>query len=355
MIQKIQILMMDVIGNRNISESLMKRLDDMTEKFHVLEKRQRKSEEENSRLNEELKILRSTIGVTKNLTGYNALHLNETDIPFLKKQISSLHKENHQLTQENTEIKAELEVFIRKYVTEQIKEVDLESLKNQTLFLKQIYEGLSHENERMQKTLLQMNKTINEDRNANDLYARILTAEGNLMTFSAFVNRTMERILQDQNNATQKLMSISAQLSERLLSPPTINSIAFYSYMSQKTPTISVQYSLRFDVVKTNVGNGYHSATGVFIVPETGIYVFTWTIRVLGDNYHSTQLMVNTDVLGVIHVNAGGGGNLGGTGTVVAHVNAGDDIFVRTHASFNKGVIYSDGGGRSSFAGWKLF
>jgi hypothetical protein len=50
--------------------------------------------------------------------------------------------------------------------------------------------------------------------------------------------------------------------------------------MSITTPTISEQHLLRFDVVKTNQGNGYHPNTGVFMVPETGIYVFTWTIRV---------------------------------------------------------------------------
>lgn len=49
--------------------------------------------------------------------------------------------------------------------------------------------------------------------------------------------------------------------------------------MSKSTPSISIQYPLAFDIVKTNNGNGYHASTGVFIAPETGIYVFTWTIR----------------------------------------------------------------------------
>lgn len=45
--------------------------------------------------------------------------------------------------------------------------------------------------------------------------------------------------------------------------------------MSKSTPSISIQYPLAFDIVKTNNGNGYHASTGVFIAPETGIYVFT--------------------------------------------------------------------------------
>lgn len=37
--------------------------------------------------------------------------------------------------------------------------------------------------------------------------------------------------------------------------------------MSKSTPSISIQYPLAFDIVKTNNGNGYHASTGVFIAP----------------------------------------------------------------------------------------
>jgi hypothetical protein len=137
--------------------------------------------------------------------------------------------------------------------------------------------------------------------------------------------------------------------------PPTTSAIAFYAYMTKDTPTITIRHSLTFDVVKTNLGNGYHPATGVFIAPESGVYVFTWSIRENGNDYHPTELMVNTDVLGVLFVNADGGSSTG-TGVVVTHVNAGDDVFIRT--SFfgpnNAGGVGSNDAGRSSFAGWKL-
>jgi hypothetical protein len=124
--------------------------------------------------------------------------------------------------------------------------------------------------------------------------------------------------------------------------------------MSKNTPTISRQYLLRFDVVKTNQGNGYHPNTGVFMVPETGIYVFTWTIRVYGTYRHSTELVVITKSMGIVHLNAGGSWDDSVTGIVVVHANSGDDVFLRTLANANAGQIASDRGGRSSFAGWKL-
>lgn len=44
-----------------------------------------------------------------------------------------------------------------------------------------------------------------------------------------------------------------------------------------------------------------------------------------------------------------------GTGTVVAHVNQGDDVYIKTHSSHHGGGgILSEGVGRSSFSGWKL-
>jgi hypothetical protein len=126
--------------------------------------------------------------------------------------------------------------------------------------------------------------------------------------------------------------------------------------MSHSTQTIGVLRTLNFDVAKTNFGNGYHPAKGVFIAPESGVYVFTWSIRQGGSNYHSTNFMVNADVLGSLYTNADGASSTG-TGVVVTYVDAGDDVFIRTNgfAPDNVGVIDTNGAGRSSFAGWKLF
>lgn len=124
--------------------------------------------------------------------------------------------------------------------------------------------------------------------------------------------------------------------------------------MSKNTPSITLQHPLRFDVVKTNQGNAYHPSTGVFMVPQTGMYVFTWTVRIDGANYHSTELVVNTESMGIVHLNTGGTTAGEVTGIVVVHVDNGDDVFVRTYGNFNGGCVLSDHAGRSSFAGWKL-
>lgn len=58
----------------------------------------------------------------------------------------------------------------------------------------------------------------------------------------------------------------------------------------------------------------------MFIAPETGVYVFTWTMREASDCTHSTQLMVNTTEIGIIRLQSVTGGDFVGTGVVVTHM-----------------------------------
>lgn len=73
-----------------------------------------------------------------------------------------------------------------------------------------------------------------------------------------------------------------------------------------------------------------------------------------GACYHSLYLMVNTAEIRIIHMDSISGSSFVGTGAVVTHINAGDDVYVRTHVSWNDCHRVSDKAGRSSFAGWKL-
>lgn len=147
--------------------------------------------------------------------------------------------------------------------------------------------------------------------------------------------------------------------TERLLIQPsqiTPTTVAFYAQKSSNIPASEATANrvLVFDIVKTNLGNGYHPSTGVFMVPESGIYVFSWSFRNGLDDYHSTELMVNTGQEGIILIDSADGSYITGTGIAVIHVNKGDDVYVRIGSVGNRGPIYSDARGRCSFTGWKL-
>lgn len=140
-----------------------------------------------------------------------------------------------------------------------------------------------------------------------------------------------------------------------LLQPANVpvESVAFYAYFSSTIPASSVYHILAFDKVITNVGNAYHPHSGSFIAPRSGLYVFTWTIRINGERYHKTELLVNNNVVNSIYLDPVNHIDGCVTGTVVVHVNQGDDALVRTGVP-SHGEIISDTRGRSSFAGWLL-
>lgn len=90
-----------------------------------------------------------------------------------------------------------------------------------------------------------------------------------------------------------------------------------------------------------------------FIAPRSGLYVFTWRIRLWGHRYHNTKLLVDNNVVHVTYFNPASVVDGSVTGIVV-HVDEGDGVLVRTGSQLNVGDIGNDFNGRSSFADWIL-
>lgn len=132
------------------------------------------------------------------------------------------------------------------------------------------------------------------------------------------------------------------------------NAVAFYAVMSRPLTNPGDQHTFIFDEVKINAGNGYRPHSGVFIAPNTGIYAFTWSMRLYGTEHHSAQLMVKGHVHGAVFLTVGGSSNNDNvSGTGVAFMNEGDDAFIRT-ATGNLGKIESDSSGYTAFGGWLI-
>lgn len=105
--------------------------------------------------------------------------------------------------------------------------------------------------------------------------------------------------------------------------------VAFYAYMSaNQRPVVVIPHHVYvFDVVRTNVGNAYnyHSSTGVFTVPQyMCLFGVFWTLsftlhscnkyrRLVGRSSYLFRFEQSTIC----------------TSVIVAHVNKGDDVFVK--------------------------
>lgn len=136
-----------------------------------------------------------------------------------------------------------------------------------------------------------------------------------------------------------------------------LGGVAFYAYMSHNEEYIGHHQTIIFDQVVTDVGGNYNHHTGVFTSPSQGVYVFSWTLYCQAEGYFNSQLVANSNAFGAVFCSGEGATNLRHTtGVVVAYINQGDAVFVRTHPTYGvKGNVYSSITAVSSFTGWKLF
>ena len=85
---------------------------------------------------------------------------------------------------------------------------------------------------------------------------------------------------------------------------------------------------LQFDNVITDIGAGYNNQTGIFVVPESGVYMFSCSL--LDDSVHimvHADIMHNTRVLGrVFAVGEPNGHRDQGSNTVFTYAAAGDQV-----------------------------
>lgn len=114
------------------------------------------------------------------------------------------------------------------------------------------------------------------------------------------------------------------------------------------------QRNLIYDVVKTNLGYGYHSHLGLFIVPQAGTYFFSWTMFVDLSSYHSARLIVNTEEQSAVYARTDSTSYASTTGNTILTLNKGDEVFVQTSPDFHKGQIMSDQYRRTSFNGFLI-
>ncbi|XP_045163975.2 uncharacterized protein LOC123528304 [Mercenaria mercenaria] len=132
-------------------------------------------------------------------------------------------------------------------------------------------------------------------------------------------------------------------------------SIAFHVYLTGNS-CFNDQQVLLFDGEEVDIGSAYNEHDGIYVVPETGIYVFSWSYL---SNYHEwaqTEIVVNGVSKG--STISDDPTNVGfwspATALVVVSVNAGDHVFIRRVGGRGCTAIGKNGYARTTFSGWKL-
>ncbi|XP_045210803.2 C1q-related factor-like [Mercenaria mercenaria] len=131
--------------------------------------------------------------------------------------------------------------------------------------------------------------------------------------------------------------------------------IAFHSSM-RSNGCFHVHEPYIFDEKEIDVGNGYNVHDGIYVVPVSGTYVFTFTIAAPEDYYIHPEIVVNGAAKDSSISDSGDSSDIHPvTVLVVVRVKAGDHVFVRTEHSNTCTVMSDVTHGKSTFSGWLLF
>ncbi|XP_062619332.1 uncharacterized protein LOC134280897 [Saccostrea cucullata] len=346
MVQKMQSLMLDVADSKINNEYMKKKLNDVTEELHTVHAKNRRMEEENARLHQELKTL----------VDQNNHTMESLELLLLKNQTSRLQKENEEIAFDTTEIKKQIEEFNKTfgYLNLTKEEVKKDFQKNIKVLKKEVKENKnSNEAQHLRlgdvKTLLSEHiKTFNESRTVfqqqleimnkrmenlekhDNLSTRIQTVEDNLQKFSLSLN--------DIRIQLQKIV--------------TAENIAFHALLSTIQENLGSRAAVVFGKVTQNSGNAYNATTGKFTAPEDGLYSFQWTILTRGGQYFHTEIVLNGNIIGYNHVDGTSGSShwASGTSSAVIKMKKKDEVWIRTHGDAGKFAYQS----WSSFTGFKL-
>ncbi|KAL3853133.1 hypothetical protein ACJMK2_016703 [Sinanodonta woodiana] len=122
--------------------------------------------------------------------------------------------------------------------------------------------------------------------------------------------------------------------------------VAFMAYRDTPLTNIGLNQKLVFDKVATNEGNGYSAITGIFTVPISGIYFFTWmTAHAKTVASPDTDLVTGIVVNGEYKVHAAVAVsyfNMGGN-SAVFRLNAADIVWIGVP---NGNGMFSNSGSR---------
>ena len=107
-----------------------------------------------------------------------------------------------------------------------------------------------------------------------------------------------------------------------------------------------------FDKIHLNEGNAYDPKTGIFTCKEPGIYVFDWTIMTHPGYQFNTDLVVDGEVRGRLHLDARSIKSYrSGSNMVVAKLKPGNKVWVEPHST---DVGQHAHGKWSFFSGFKI-
>ena len=126
----------------------------------------------------------------------------------------------------------------------------------------------------------------------------------------------------------------------------------FYAVIKDKHVTFNKDAILVFETVIVNEGEHYDPYDGVFVAPQKGVYLFSWTVSGYSSKVIVTELVVEQNTISSAGEYNGGGGHPSGSMTALCKMEQGDHAWIRTTGVSSEHHINSaDNYPQSSFLG----
>jgi len=126
----------------------------------------------------------------------------------------------------------------------------------------------------------------------------------------------------------------------------------FYAVIRGKHLTFNTDAILVFETVIVNEGEHYDSYDGVFVAPQKGFYLFSWTVSGYSDQFIVAELVVEQNTISSAGEQNAGGGFPSGSMTALCKMEKGDHAWIRTTGVSSSHVLYSiDNYPQSAFLG----
>lgn len=154
---------------------------------------------------------------------------------------------------------------------------------------------------------------------------------------------------------TDNAKVISPRIKTKRVGPSLTQRVAFHVELSGDR-NLHEDNTIVYDLVKVNNGNGYNSGDGIFTVPESGTYVFSWKSICEKQQFFQTVIVVNGAIMGSSFTDASHNEIYDqSTAVVVLTLSEADHIFIRMGAHWGHGSLLSRTDiGKPTFSGWKL-
>ncbi|CAC5407751.1 unnamed protein product [Mytilus coruscus] len=169
--------------------------------------------------------------------------------------------------------------------------------------------------------------------------------------------QTFTKSIQNTTSSDEELMEKRLELLETKIASLENESktqpVLFYAIVNSRSFTLNTDSTIVFETVVINEGYHYNKYDGVFLAPQDGIYMFSWTVSSVNANCIMTELVVEENVISSTgEKEVDNGVYSSASMTAICRMKKDEHAFVRTTGHTGSNYIYSqDNVQRTSFLG----